>query len=273
MLVREPMSRMSEWVNLPPLPQTISRSLSASAIDRYERCPLSYKLGLEWNLPEEPGANMQFGSAMHSALLAYFDAVRKGRPMFVEVAVSYFLEEFRKAKIDDPVQRELYERDGCRQLKAFLESHAAAPHGTVAMVERTFTCEIAGARVRGRIDRVDEDADGYVIVDYKTGNPKSQDAADNSLQLSVYALAMGASKPVKTLIFQNLGDNSTVQTSRTREDLLGTETKIAGVAAGIAAGRFDAKPGRHCSWCAYRTICPEKEVSVPAPIGETVDSN
>ena len=77
----QPMSRIAEWVNLAPLPQTISRSLSASAIDRYERCPLSYKLGLEWKLPEEPGANMQFGSAMHLALKAHFDAVRKGRPM------------------------------------------------------------------------------------------------------------------------------------------------------------------------------------------------
>ena len=141
------------------------------------------------------------------------------------------------------------------------------------MVERSFTCEIAGARVRGRIDRVDEDADGYVIVDYKTGIPKSQDAADNSLQLSVYALAMGGSKPVKALIFQNLGDNSTVQTTRSREDLLKTEAKIAQVAAGISAGQFEPKTGHHCNYCAYRTICPEMEVTVPAPIGETVDSN
>ena len=133
----QPMSRIAEWVNLPPLPQTMSRSLSASAVERYERCPLSYKLSLEWNLPEEPGANMQFGSAMHLALLAYFDAVRKGRPMSVEEVVNYFLGEFRKAKIDDPVQRELYERDGCAQLKAFLESPAATPHGKRRLVWST----------------------------------------------------------------------------------------------------------------------------------------
>ncbi len=259
----QPMSRISEWVNLPPLPQTMRRSLSASAIDRYECCPLMYKLNLEWNLPE-PGANMQFGSAMHSALLAYFDAIRKGRPMFVEVAVSYFREEFRKAKIDDAVQRELYERDGCRQLKAFLESPAATPYGTVAMVERSFACEIGGTLVRGRVDRVDEDEDGYVIVDYKTGNPKSQEAAVRSLQLSVYAIALGGSKPVKSLIFQNLEDNSTVQTTRSRDDLLKTETKISEVAAGIAAGKFEAKVGRHCNYCAYRTICPAMEVTVPS---------
>ena len=57
---------------------------------------------------------------------------------------------------------------------------------------------------------MDEDVDGYVIVDYKTGNPKSQKLADDSLQLSVYAIAMGPEKPVKTLIFQNLANNSTI---------------------------------------------------------------
>ena len=268
-----PMSRIAEWVNLPPLPQTLSGPLSASAIESYERCPLSYKLGREWKLPEEPAANMQFGSAMHLALLAYFDSVRKCRPRSVDEVVSCFRGEFQKAKVDDPVQRELYERDGCTQLKVFLKSPAATPRGTVAFVEHWFKCEIAGTRVNGRIDRVDEEADGYVIVDYKTGNPKSLKTADDSLQLSVYALAMGASKPVKALIFQNMEDNSTVMTTRSPEDLRETESKIAGVAAGIAAGQFEADPGRHCKWCAYRAICPEMEVIVPGSGREAVKTN
>jgi DNA helicase-2/ATP-dependent DNA helicase PcrA len=269
----QPMSRIAQWVNLPPLGRTMSRSLSASAVESYTRCPLSFKLGLEWRLPEEPAANMQYGSAMHLALLAHFDSLRKGRPMSVDEVVSYFRIEFQKAKIDDPVQRELYERDGCAQLKAFLESPAATPHGTVALVEHWFKCEIAGTRVTGRIDRVDEDADGYVIVDYKTGNPKSQKTADDSLQLSIYAMAIGTGKPVKTLIFQNLEDNSTVETTRAPEDLRESEARIAAVAAGIAAGQFAAKVGRHCNGCVYRTICPEMEVCVPSSARDTANSN
>ena len=260
----QPRSRITEWVNLPPLSRMMDKTLSASAADRYQRCPLSYKLSLDWNLPEEAGANLQFGSAMHSTLLAYFDALRKGRPMRVEEVVSYFLDEFQKTKIDNPVQRELYERNGCRQVKAFLASPAARPHGTVAMLEHSFRCEIAGTRVTGRIDRVDEDADGYVIIDYKTGNPKSQDSAEKSLQLSIYAMALGSSKPVKRLIFQNLEDNSSVQTTRAAEDLRKTEAQIAKVAAGIAAGLFEPDPGRHCNGCAYRTICPAKQAVVPS---------
>jgi DNA helicase-2/ATP-dependent DNA helicase PcrA len=268
----EPMSRIAEWVKLRALPQTTRRALSASAIDSYERCPLSYKLGLEWNLPEEPTANLQFGSAMHSALLAHFDAVRKNRPMEIEEVASYFLTEFRKMKIDDPTQRRLYEQQGPRQLKAFLESPASRPHGNVAMLEYSFACDLAGTRVKGRIDRVDECQDGYVIVDYKSGNPKSQANADRSLQLSVYAMALGADKPVKMLVFQNLEDNTTVETTRSAEDLRETETKIAKVAAGIAAGDFEPKVGHHCGWCAFRTICPEHEATMPPSASEAAES-
>ena len=92
--------------------------------------------------------------------------------------------------------------------------------------------------------------------------------ADDSLQLSVYAIAMGSDKPVKTLIFQNLANNSTIETVRSPEDLHETELKIIKVPAGIEGGLFEAKIGRHCNWCAFRAICPEMEVSVPAPACE-----
>ena len=259
----EPRSRIADWVNLPASPHTTDHKLSARAIESYERCPLRYKMSLEWNLPEEPTANVHFGSAMHAALYAHFDALRKGRPISADEVVNYFLQQFGDKPIEDPTQRRLYEKEGPEQLRAFLGSAAAQPHGQIAMLEHTFACEVAGSRVIGRIDRVDEDADGYVIVDYKTGNPKSQNTADDSVQLSVYALAMSSKKPVKMLILQNLADNSSVITTRSAEELRNTEAKIADVAAGIAAGKFEAKPDRHCGWCAYRTICPAQEVNLP----------
>ena len=263
----ETRSRIAEWVGLPASSHTTHHKLSASAIENYERCPLRYKMSLEWNLPEEPTANIHFGSAMHAALYAHFDAVRKGRPMSAGEVVQFFLKEFADKPIADPTQRRLYAKEGPQQLRAFLESPAAKPYGQIALLEHSFAYEVAGSRVVGRIDRVDEHEDGYVIVDYKTGNPKSQSAADDSVQLSVYALAMSATKPVRMLVLQNLEDNSSVATTRSADELRETETKIAGVAAGIAAGEFEARPGRHCSWCAYRTICPEKEVNLP-PVAE-----
>src|SRR5208283_2090243 len=75
----EPMPLVSQWVSLPPRDHARLCELSASAIEQYERCPLAYKLGRDWRIPEEPAARMQFGAAMHVAIKAHFDGVRAGR--------------------------------------------------------------------------------------------------------------------------------------------------------------------------------------------------
>jgi len=255
-----PQPRVHEWMALPPLNTTRVLRLSPSAVENYSRCPLRYKLERDWNLPEEPAAAMQFGQAVHTALIGYFDAQRKGKSVDPETVIASFLDEFAKAKIDEPLQRELYERNGRRQLTAFLNSPAARPHGRVAMIEHRIQLEVAGAQVSGRIDRVDEDADGLTIVDYKTGRPKTQDDADKSLQLSIYALAMQKVATIKAVVFENLEDRSSMITTRDAGDLKKAEQKIAEVAGKIAGGEFDPKPGFHCSWCAYRALCPEHEL-------------
>jgi len=257
---RAPRPRVHGWVELPPLDSARVLRLSPSAIESYSHCPLRYKLSLDWNLPEEPAAAMQFGQAVHTALMGYFDALRKGKIVDPETVVASFLDEFSKAKIDEAYQRELYECNGRRQLLAFLKSPAAKPHGKVSGIEHHIDMTVAGAQVVGRIDRVDEDEDGLTIVDYKTGRPKTQDHADESLQLSIYALAMQQLGPVKAVIFENLEDRSTVATTRTPAQLRKAEEKIAEVAAQIASGEFDAKPGFHCGWCSYSMICPEQEL-------------
>jgi ATP-dependent DNA helicase UvrD/PcrA len=255
-----PQPRVHDWVGLPPLGSTRILRLSPSAIDNYTTCPLRYKLKQDWNLPEKPAAAMQFGSAMHTALMGYFDAQRKGKNLDADMVIASFLDEFAKAKIDEPLQRELYEKNGRRQLTAFLKSPAATPHGRVAMLEHRIDLNIAGAQVVGRIDRVDEDDDGLTIVDYKTGRPKTQEVADKSLQLSIYALAVQQQGHVKSVVFENLEDWTTVISSRKSSDLKKAEQKVAEVADDIRAGKFDATPGFHCNWCAYQTLCPEQEL-------------
>jgi DNA helicase-2/ATP-dependent DNA helicase PcrA len=251
--------RILDWVSMPPLALPLPLRLSPSAIESYSYCPLRYKLERDWNLPEEPAAAMQFGQAIHTALMGYFDALRKGKRVDVETVIASFLDEFAKAKIEEPLQRELYERNGRRQLTTFLNSPAATPSGEVKLIEHRIALEIAGVQISGRIDRVDEDENGLTIVDYKTGRPKSQENADNSLQLSVYALAMLKQGPVRTVVFQNLEDGSSVATARSEAQLSKAQEKVSEVAGKIRAGQFDPRPGFQCSWCSYRMICPAKE--------------
>ena len=241
-----------QWLALPPLDTSRVLKLSPSAIESYSYCPLRFKLERDWNLPEEPGAAMQFGSAIHTALMGYFDAQRKGKMLDAETVVPSFLDEFSKAKIDEDLQRQLFEQKGRRQLTAFLNSAAAKPHGRVAMIEQRIELNVGGAKVTGRIDRVDEDDEGLTIIDYKTGRPKNQEHADKSLQLSIYAIGLNTGKPVKALIFENLEDGSTVIATRDSRQLAKAQEQVSEAAGNIKAGKFDPKTGFHCNWCAYR---------------------
>ena len=113
-----------------------------------------------------------------------------GDPPDEETVIACFRDEFGKAKIEEAAQRDLYEKDGCEQLRRFLRSDLAQPTGEILNNERFFRAAIGGAVVKGRMDRLERiDGDRVSIIDYKTGKPKTQDVADESLQLSIYALA------------------------------------------------------------------------------------
>ena len=253
-------SRVSSWVEL-PLPKPAKLSLSASAIENYETCPLKFKLSRDWRIPEEPHAPMQYGAAMHLALRHYDDATRFHRPVSAEEIVQVFRDEFAKAVIRDDYQRELYETQGCQQLQDFVAAAASNPR-EVLHTEQEFDIEVSGTKIRGRIDRIDRLPDGTVrIVDYKTGKPKSDKDAEKSLQLSIYAMAAKQKWDYtpSVLALQNLADGSLGVTQRTSAQLAKATEQVREAAENIAAGKFEPERGFHCNWCGFRSLCPATE--------------
>ena len=103
------------------------------------------------------------------------------------------------------------------------------------------------------------------IIDYKTGKARDQEDADQSLQLSLYAIAAREKwgYTVGSLIFYNLEENVPVATIRTEPQLLGARNRVEAAAQGIADGIFEARTGMHCNFCAYRSLCPMKEKRLP----------
>jgi RecB family exonuclease len=263
----EPLPTVSQWTQLPPRDDARLLELSASALQTYESCPLKYKLRYDWRLPEEASAALQFGNAMHLALKAYFDGVRAGRPPDESTVVACFLDEFAKASISEPLQREMYEKNGREQLASFLRSELARPAGKILHTEKRFVIEIGGARVHGRLDRLDDLGNGEVaVIDYKTGKPKMQDDADDSLQLSIYALAaQSMGHQPSGLVFVNLENGAAIESQRSFKQLRDAEILVREIAAKIAAGEFEPKPGNGCSRCSYHSICPAQEEPLPRP--------
>ncbi len=69
--------------------------------------------------------------------------------------------------------------------KAWLASHWATKVPTV--VEVPFETVVAGILIRGRIDAIYRDGDGYIVVDWKTGSTVLGESA--AVQLAMYRLA------------------------------------------------------------------------------------
>src|SRR5262249_32208187 len=168
-----------------------NRKLSASAIEQYDRCPLQFKLSRIWNLPSEVPAAVQYGAAMHTTLKDYYAAFMLGRERTEAEVIEIFKRQFEAFTFEDEMQRDLYLQQGSRQLREFVAARAQDRKPRVLGTEVPFEIKLGGTSVVGRLDRMDElSGGGVAIVDYKTGNPKSQDDADRSLQLSIYALAV-----------------------------------------------------------------------------------
>ncbi len=260
-VVRESPSAVSRWLELPPT-KAGPLTLSATSVDSYQSCPLRFKLERDWRIPGETPAAVQYGAAMHTALRHYYDARRTRRLVTAQDVVRIFQDEFGKASIEDPYQRELYEQQGVKQITQFVAAAEAGAAPEVLHTEESFQVKIGAATLVGQIDRVDRTVnDGVVIVDYKTGKPQTQDDADESLQLSIYALAAKEKwgYRVDRLVLHNLDGNVPVETRRDEFVLAETRATVEEVAGKIIAGEFPPNPRFHCNWCGYRNICPAKE--------------
>ncbi|ORV45319.1 ATP-dependent DNA helicase [Mycolicibacter engbaekii] len=126
-----------------------------------------------------------------------------------------------------------------------------------------------GVRLRGRIDRVERDAAGrLVVVDVKTAKtPAGKDDAQQHAQLAVYQLAVEAGligadeQPGGARLVYPAKPGAAGATER-EQDPLTPETgdqwreRIAQAAAATAGPTFTARVNDGCRHCPVRPICP-----------------
>jgi len=247
---------------------------SYSAFDTYERCPLRYAFSYVYGIPtaRKVGA-LEFGSTAHAAFEAFTrerrERAARGDPEPTrEDLARLFAAEWTPTAFPDRTTEDGFKRRIAGLLDNFYDGELAS-RSTVLHEELDFELVIdpadgtAPVRIVGGIDRIDQlPSGGIEIIDYKTGRISSQKSVDQSLQLSIYALAcrdtLGLGTPERvTLYFTESATR--MSTTRTDEQLDAARADILARVGRIRSGDFAATPsGDTCKWCDYRAMCPER---------------
>lgn len=171
-------------------------ALSGSALDQLANtCALQWFLGREVKADELSTTAQGFGNVVH--VLA--DEVASGRtPADLAVLMERLDSVWDALAFDAPWKSQQEKRHARVALERFLRWHVMDRAGrTPAATEHAFDVTLeAGAyevRIRGSMDRVEQDAQGRAyVVDFKTGKaaPTKEEVAHHP-QLAVYQLAVG----------------------------------------------------------------------------------
>jgi DNA helicase II / ATP-dependent DNA helicase PcrA len=258
-------SRIGEWAETyrTIIPEPLR--LSPSAIECYRKCPAQYLFEKLWSIDGAPKATLTFGRVMHQTIKRFVNELRKGNRIAFEEVKRLFDTEWSERGFEDEYQQDEYRKDGLEQLRAFYVAIMAA---TPEILEQEKAFELPMANnviINGRFDQINSlggpRGKDVEIVDYKTGRPRTDEAARKDLQLSIYALAATEIfewNPVR-LVFYYLQNNLVQITTRDKKQFDEAEKVVQETAADIRAGSFAARSGFICKSCAYRMICPEHE--------------
>ncbi|MER6701026.1 ATP-dependent DNA helicase [Streptomyces fimicarius] len=254
-------------------------TLSGSALDQLANtCALQWFLGREVKADAPATAAQGFGNVVH--VLA--DEVASSRtPADLDVLMERLDSVWNGLAFDAPWKSE-QEKDQARAaLERFLHWHVLDRGGrTPTASEHDFDVTLeAGAyavRIRGSMDRVEQDAEGRAyVVDFKTGkSAPTKDEVAAHPQLAVYQLAVreGAVDEVFDGRRPEPGGAELVQLRQpapkkeggdafpkvqAQEPLAGewVSDLLATAAGKVLDERFTPTTGTHCAHCAFRASC------------------
>lgn len=234
--------------------------LSPLRVRVFRGCKLRYKYQYLDKLPARLRPQDTAGTLVHN-LLSDFFAKLPPQERSPERLLAMFDERWRALSprylrmpgVDDLRQR------ARRQLRRFAQEADlnVEPH----LIEAHFETRLAPDVVLvGRMDRVDEEADGTLhVIDYKTGEPPEEVDAG---QLRLYAIMVEEKleRSVSRASFWYLDDGSVWTIELTEEEKRqALEAALAAVQEMMKEREYPPTIGKHCGHCPYLYACAYRQ--------------
>jgi len=240
---------------------TVVPYLSYSQIDTFNTCPRRYRYRYLQRIPVSPSAALSFGSSVHQALRDFYQVRRQGGRPTEEDLIKFLIKNWSSEGYASKIHEKRMKEQGEQMLRRYYQK-GYNPEKSPRALEQSFAIKITPRlKIGGRIDRVDETDKGLEIIDYKTGRVWDQKKVDESLQMTVYALAavdkgIYNRRPNEVVLsFYFLGTGEKKTTRRTDDQLNQAKKEIIKKAGEIEQSAFEPKPGIWCDFCEYRLLC------------------
>jgi DNA helicase-2/ATP-dependent DNA helicase PcrA len=258
--IKEPDYTLLEQTNEKPLTVPSDHIFSVSQFVGYKKCPRLYQYRHILKIPEKPRHYFDFGSAIHT-VVEHLTRMQKEKQPLNDTIAFELLDKFWDPK---GYKTELDAKRDYNAAKTVLHDFIDELNKNkteILDIERAFETTIGNVRIRGRIDRIDKDQTGLIVVDYKTSKKTpSVNTLKKDIQLIVYALAIRD-------MYKNSENNVTIGEwfLRTNEKIFftpekqaieDTQTEIQELAKKINNAEFNPKKDTwECNYCDYKCLC------------------
>lgn len=244
-------------------------TLNAHKIDDYLTCPLKYYYSSEIKLPISKDQSVVYGNAIHKAIEFYLRSAIDNKLINLEDIIQVFENNWSSEGFVSQSQEAQRKQEGIDALTNFYNNNQELA-ADIFEIEKPFSFQFSPqTKINGRYDIILKNEDKIKIGDFKTSNIGTQKQADsrlkNSRQMLLYTLAYFTQyqklPDELSLIF--IGNDYKTSLKPNNKTLEKITKDIQTAEKGIIANDFTAKPSKFtCNFCAYKSICPKKQIGV-----------
>jgi DNA helicase-2/ATP-dependent DNA helicase PcrA len=252
-------------------------NMSASSLSSYLNCPVSFYFEKVLKVPFLKNDSLAFGSAVHNALEKWFKNMKENNAVFPpkeELIKAFEIGMYKERDAFTTLQYERRMEQGQTLLSDYYDKYMGTLNTDVLIEMNINRFLLEGIPVTGKIDKIEKNADGFTVVDYKTGkadNAKKYTQPPNDAdpkggaywrQMVFYKLLIENMPDTKMKVNsgmfdylekdKNTGDYKRIIVPMTHQDELLVKAQIKETYARIMNHEFDKGCGdEKCRWCNF----------------------